>query len=111
MRCANSRQLGEIHWTGSRRRERSAKMLTNLALGRGRDAMLGGSWHRKNHKRNRTRPSGTMVIRSFCRQLDRNTDLREGTMNRTFYKVTRRLAPALTVVYRAIQIVRLLISW
>lgn len=47
----------------------------------------------------------------FCGQLDRNTDLRDDPMNRTIYKVTRRLAPALTVVYRAMQIVRLLISW
>lgn len=52
-----------------------------------------------------------MVIRSFCGQLNRNTDLRDDPMNRTIYKVTCRLAPALTVVYRAMQIVRLLISW
>jgi len=32
-------------------------------------------------------------------------------MNRTIYKVTRRLAPTLTVLYRTIQIVKLLVSW
>lgn len=35
---------------------------------------LKGSCHRKNHKRNRTRPGRTMVMRSFCVQLGRNTD-------------------------------------
>lgn len=72
---------------------------------------LKGSCQRENHERNRTRPGVTMVIRIFCGSLIETRTLREDTMSRTIYKVPRRLPPVLTVVYRAMQIVRLLISW
>jgi len=52
---------------------------------------------------------GMVEIRRFCGMLDR-TAPKEETVNRTIYKPTRRLTPALTVVYRVMQIVRLLIS-
>lgn len=67
------------------------------------------SSHRKGHKRNGTWPGGMVVIHRFCGLLDR-TAPKEETVNRAIYKPTRRLAPALTVVYRVMQIVLLLIS-
>ena len=39
---------------------------------------LKGSCHRENRERNRTRPGGTTVIRSFLRQLDRQSPMATG---------------------------------
>lgn len=86
-------------------------MLTKLALGRSRDAMLEGQLPpEKPQEEPNPGLVGRWLSAVFCGSLIETRPLREDKMSRTIYKVARRLAPALTVVYRAMQIVRLLIN-